>query len=423
MKKENRSSASELELTQTQPRLIFRILTLVMLPVLLMFLFHLARFALGDTQFPATSLLDYGVKLFVALVISPTTVIVGLWCLRRSPGNVIGAILVLWGVGVIDLIRSDTSSLGTAFSSIFAGVRWAALFSLLVYFPDGNVIPRRYQKIVDLLILIAMVTGVLSGMGRELAPNRGLPNPLYITSLAPLSRFFEVVNGFLSLTVGWIFGIVSLFLRYRRANFAQRNQIKWLPLVFAPVAFFLPVQLIVENLAPQFSVSVSAISGSIILAWFMSFPLIAVGNAILRHKLYDIDIIIRRTLIYTVLTGILAALYFGAIILTQQVFRAATGQTSDLAIVVSTLLIAALFSPVRRRVQDVIDRRLYRRKYDVEQTLADFQKNLREDVDMETLQANLIGVVSETMQPNKIALWVPTLNESRMTKIMSPKNS
>jgi uncharacterized protein YeeX (DUF496 family) len=88
------------------------------------------------------------------------------------------------------------------------------------------------------------------------------------------------------------------------------------------------------------------------------------------------------------------------------VFRAATGQTSDLAIVVSTLLIAALFSPIRRRVQDTIDRRLYRRKYDVEQTLADFQKNLREDVDMATLQANLIGVVSETMQPDKIALWV-----------------
>jgi hypothetical protein len=135
-------------------------------------------------------------------------------------------------------------------------------------------------------------------------------------------------------------------------------------------------------------------------------PFIAVGNAILRHRLYDIDIIIRRTLIYAVLTGILAAVYFGGIVLTQQLFRAATGQSSDLAIVVSTLLIAALFTPMRRRVQDIIDRRLYRRKYDVEKTLADFQKNLREDVDMETLKANLVGVVNDTMQPSSVRLWM-----------------
>jgi hypothetical protein len=133
---------------------------------------------------------------------------------------------------------------------------------------------------------------------------------------------------------------------------------------------------------------------------------IAIGFAILRHKLYDIDIIIRRTLIYTVLTTILGVVYFGGIVLTQQVFRALTGQSSELAIVVSTLLIAALFAPLRRRVQDVIDRRLYRKKYDAEKVLADFQKNLRDEVDMETLKANLIGVLDDTMQPTKIALWV-----------------
>jgi hypothetical protein len=136
------------------------------------------------------------------------------------------------------------------------------------------------------------------------------------------------------------------------------------------------------------------------------YPAFTIANAILRHRLYDIDIIIRRTLIYAILTGILAAVYFGGIVLTQQLFRAATGQSSDLAIVVSTLLIAALFTPVRRRVQDAIDRRLYRRKYDVEKTLTDFQKNLREDVDMETLKANLVGVVSDTMQPSSVRLWV-----------------
>ncbi len=133
---------------------------------------------------------------------------------------------------------------------------------------------------------------------------------------------------------------------------------------------------------------------------------LAISIAILRHKLYDIDIIIRRTLIYTVLTNILGVVYFGGIVLTQQVFRALTGQSSELAIVASTLLIAALFAPLRRRVQDVIDRRLYRKKYDAEKVLADFQKNLRDEVDMETLKANLIGVLDDTMQPTRIALWV-----------------
>jgi len=387
-------------------RLIYWVYIAIMIPALLAFGYHLANFALGNTKFPADSSLDYVVKLVMASIISPATVFVGLWCLRRAPGNHVGAILVLWGVGIIDLVRLDPSPVGSAFSSIYAGIRWNALFSLIVYFPDGKVVPLRFQKWIDVVVIIGMAAAVPAGLGVSFAPGRDAVNPLFIPAFEPTVRVFQFINNLMLGVSGMGFGIISQIIRYRTTDSHQKQQVKTLLLFVLPMIVFLPIQLLTDTFAPQYSRLVNLISGTSIQLWFMAFPLIAVGNAILRHRLYDIDIIIRRTLVYSVLTTILAVVYFGGIIVTQQLFRAATGETSDLAVVVSTLLIAALFTPVRRRVQDTIDRRLYRRKYDVEQTLAAFQRNLRDEVDMETLKANLINVVSETMQPDKIALWI-----------------
>lgn len=146
----------------------------------------------------------------------------------------------------------------------------------------------------------------------------------------------------------------------------------------------------------------------IFVLWFPLILPICLLIAITRYRLWDIDVVIRRTLQYAILTAILAVIYFGGIILAQQAFRLITGQNSDLAIVISTLLIAALFTPTRRRVQDVIDRRLYRRKYDAEQTLSRFNQSLRDVVDLPTLQASLLGVVQDTLQPAHSALWLQT---------------
>src|ERR671914_2033266 len=133
---------------------------------------------------------------------------------------------------------------------------------------------------------------------------------------------------------------------------------------------------------------------------------IAIGIAILRYRLYEIDILINRTLVYGSLTVTLVALYFGVIVMLQRVFVIVTGEQSTLAVVASTLLIAALFNPLRRCIQFFIDKRFYRRKYDARKTLEAFSAKLRDETDLETLNAELVGVVRETMQPAHVSLWL-----------------
>jgi hypothetical protein len=133
---------------------------------------------------------------------------------------------------------------------------------------------------------------------------------------------------------------------------------------------------------------------------------VAVGIAILRYRLYDIDRIINRTLVYAALTAVLVALYFGAIVLSQQVLIFLTGQRSTLAVVASTLVIAALFNPLRRRTQFFVDRRFYRRRYDARKTLGSFSARLREETDLGALNDELLWVVTETVQPAHVSLWL-----------------
>jgi ADP-ribosylglycohydrolase len=141
----------------------------------------------------------------------------------------------------------------------------------------------------------------------------------------------------------------------------------------------------------------------------------AVGIAIMRYRLYEIDLLINRTLVYGALTATLALVYFGGIATTEAIFRALTGQEQQpqLAIVVSTLVIAALFNPLRRRIQSFIDRRFYRRKYDARKTLEAFSAKLRDETDLEALSDDLVGVVKETMQPVHVSLWLRPDTASR----------
>ncbi len=200
--------------------------------------------------------------------------------------------------------------------------------------------------------------------------------------------------------------VVSLALRFRRAANIERQQIKWL--LYAGVLTFIMTATVSPAAPFDLPGFVSTVLETILLPVALPSIPVAVGIAILKHRLYDIDLIINRTLVYGVLTGTLALVYFGGVAITQAIFRTFTAQEHQpqLAVVASTLVIAALFMPLRRRIQAFIDRRFYRRKYDAAKTLAAFSTKLRNETDLDALNAELVGVVRETMQPAHVSLWL-----------------
>ena len=185
----------------------------------------------------------------------------------------------------------------------------------------------------------------------------------------------------------------------------ERQQMKWL--LYAGAIFFVgPTFLITVSYVVRVEESWALwVSNFLGVVSSLGVP-VAIGFAILRYRLYDIDLLINRTLVYGSLSATLIALYFGGIVVLQRLFVLLTGQQSNLAVVASTLLIAALFSPLRGRIQSFIDRRFYRRKYDARKTLEAFSATLRDETDLEALNNELIGVVRETMQPAHVSLWL-----------------
>jgi hypothetical protein len=206
--------------------------------------------------------------------------------------------------------------------------------------------------------------------------------------------------------VAGLAAVISLFARFRRARGDERQQIKWFAYATALTLFW---TFLVEGI-PDTSRLFEAVTAVLSLLVIPSIP-IAAGIAIFKYRLYDIDRIINRTLVYAALTGTLVAMYVGGVVLLQTLFRALTGGESQLAIVASTLAIAALFNPLRTRIQAFIDRRFYRRKYDAAKVLQIFSGRLRDETDLDRLMPELLGVVRETMQPAHVSLWLRTPTE------------
>jgi hypothetical protein len=367
-----------------------------------------------------------GLSLLVFLVPSA---LVGALVASRQPRNPVGWFFVVsatcWAVNeatgryaVYGLVI-DPGSLPLAHLMAWPSTwMWEPAFVLIglflpLYFPDGRLLSPRWRPVLWLALLFSLGFGVVFGAlfpGEvdELSPGvggdvPGVVNPLGVEALRLLDRVPQVdIILAVVLLVSVLCSVASLVVRFRRSDGEERQQMKWL--TYAAAANFATLLLVMS--LPADSAWYRAVNtlSNLVLA---GLP-VAVGIAVLRYRLYDIDRIINRTLVYGSLTVMLALIYFGGVAATQAIYRALTGQEQQpqLAIVVSTLVIAALFNPLRRRIQAFIDRRFYRRKYDVTKTLEAFSAKLRDETDLDALRADLVGVVGETMQPAHVSLWL-----------------
>jgi hypothetical protein len=269
---------------------------------------------------------------------------------------------------------------------------------LPLYFPNGRLVSRRWRWVVCLALFSCVTGAAFFALSPGEIPEVDFVNPLGIEALRPVSDLLEPV--YLALFFFLFFAsAASLVVRFRRSGSVERQQIKWLAFAASAV----PVWFLTNAPIEAASRTLFDVMEALI---FVALIPVAAGVAILRYRLYDIDVVINRTLVYGSLTVMLVALYFGGIVVLQRVFVVFTGQQSTLAVVASTLAIAALFNPLRRKVQAFVDRRFYRKKYDAAKTLAAFNARLRDETELETLSVDVERVVRETMQPTHTSLWL-----------------
>jgi len=340
--------------------------------------------------------------------------VVGAIVASRQPRNAIGWIFCTTGLGagLSTLARGYTEywlASGSGPSSLAETAAWFSSWAwiplvlvptsfLLLLFPDGRLPSPRWRPVAWCAGL--GIAGFVASYALEAGPLGDIPqivNPYGVDS--PVLRIVGVAT---AVVAGGSMApsAVSLIVRMRRAGSEQRQQIKWLAYGGAVVVGTIVV-------AGSISIWSVPISIAIISVALLGLPVFT-GIAIVRYRLYDIDVVINLTLVYALLSATLAVVYFGGIVLSQRVFAGLTGQEKlpQLAIVASTLVIAALFNPLRRRIQSFIDRRFYRRKYDAAKILETFSTRLRDETDLDSLNAELITVVRETMQPEHVSLWL-----------------
>jgi hypothetical protein len=328
-------------------------------------------------------------------------------------------VLVYWALAGLILWRQGSSRFGLTvslalivlpISTISGSHDWSANNPALIYLgvaiailgttieviflylmPNGRFSPR--WAYIPLACTILLVTGL------TLEINGLITVSSQILALMNISTIGLVLLG----------GGFQITRYLQDSSSLERQQTKWI--LFGILAYVLSVMLWVLIFGGGLAIPagkprlLANLGGWFIISFSLLILPAMITIAILRYRLWDIDLIVRKTLIYAVLSGLLALVYFGLVVLLQSVFDSVSGQQSAVVIVISTLAIAALFAPLRRRVQDFIDRRFFRKKYDAQQVLAEFAQTAQDEVNMEALQVELLRVVQETMQPEKISLW------------------
>jgi hypothetical protein len=334
--------------------------------------------------------------------------VVGALVASRRPTNPVGWFFLGSAVCfAITLVAAEYATYGLAGAQAMAWLQswlWLPGVSLLLvflplYFPDGRLVSSRWRWLARVALVFCVGGAVYSALSPgEIPATEGIVNPLGVEALRPVS---DLLGPFvLVLFLAFPFAsAASLVVRFRRSGSVERQQIKWLALA----ALAIPLWFLTNSPIEAASRTLFVIMDTLIV--FALIP-VAAGIAILRYRLYDIDVVINRALVYGTLTATLALVYVGTVVGSQAALRALSGQETTLAVVASTLAIAALFNPLRRRVQAFVDRRFYRRKYDAAKTLDAFNARLREETDLGTLSDDLVGVVGETMAPAHVSLWL-----------------
>ncbi|MDQ3105769.1 MAG: hypothetical protein M3Q87_11275 [Actinomycetota bacterium] len=362
-----------------------------------------------------------GLGYLVVLLPFPLT---GLLVLRRQPRNTIGWVLtgigLVWSIGGLadsyaryGLIVDPGSLPEPAVAATVANATWVPALGLmgtflLLLFPDGHLPSPRWRPVawvcaatvVTLTVVIYPAPGEL-----EQSPVPGLSNPLAIEGAAQVfDVLFTVLLPLFALCI--LASAAGVVRRFRRSRGVERQQLKWLAAAGAVVASVFLIGIFGSRLAPPQGEE-PLWQQVLNQASFLAFALIpvSIGVAILRHRLYDIDVVIKRTLVYALLTATLVGVYLGSVLLLQLLLSPLT-QQSDLAVAGSTLAVAGLVGPARRRIQRAVDRRFYRSRYDASLTIEAFAVQLRHELDVDAVGVQLQAVVNATMQPTGSTLWL-----------------
>jgi hypothetical protein len=396
-------------------------------------LWFLARSA----DLPSRWAADLGVGSMVGGALFLAFPLVGALIASRRPKNAVGwlclAVGLLWALsGVCDYygFYGAATPGSVPFPVVAAGISdwiWVPAIGLLgtyvlLLFPDGRLPSRRWRPLAWLsgAVILLLSLGIMLAPGR-LDNLAGVRNPTGIEGAEWLVAGAYALLPLLPLCM--LASALSLLLRYRRSGGEELQQIKWIAFAASVVVVLYAVAMIASFVFPEEAWTTAGsvwwlnLLTYVVLASFTLVP-IAVGIAVLKYRLYDIDLLINRALVYGPLTAMLALVYFGGVVGLQATLRGLTSQESTLAVVASTLVIAALFNPLRRGVQGLVDRRFYRRKYDAAKTLAAFSATLRDETDLDTLANDLVEVARRTVQPAHVSLWLrpETLQNDEMVE-------
>jgi hypothetical protein len=377
---------------------------------------------------PPAATTDDAVDQLGFLIVISVFPLVGLLIVRRQPRNTVGWLLL--GVGLVWCVGGATENYARyglvvnpgslpepAAAAVINAAIWAPAIGLMgtfviLLYPDGHLPSPRWRPVAWLsgATVVALTTTLCLTPGRlEFGPGKGLRNPLgWEAAESVIGVLFGVLLSLLPLCIVACAG--ALVSRFRRSRGLERLQLKWLATAGAAVAVLFLLAIFTSVALPD---TVTDSDGArpwlsvLDAASFLSFALLpaAIGVAILRHRLYDIDVVINRALVYGSLTALLGAVYLGSVLLLQMLINPITRE-SDLAVVGSTLAVAGLFRPARGRIQGIVDRRFYRSRYDAARTLEDFSARLRNELDLQTLDSDLRRVVHDTVQPAYVALWL-----------------